>query len=677
MQRSMQENDVIWLNEKSKGKVVEICDLKIGLPKKPSKSSIDNYRNKRHNQKFTRRDLPFDFDMMSAKAQSNYIDTEFKRKSEGYWFYNNGEPTYITGNHYYYLQWCKIDIGYPEYRDRDRRFFLFWEACKKDPNSFGMVMVKHRREGASWKGASIILNEITQMYNSHGGILSKTGNDAKDLFGKAVYMFRELPFFFQPIIDGSDNPKSVLSFNAPGQKITKNYKNVVKSGALNSKIDWRNTKENSYDSTKLKVFLCDEAGKWIEADVRKNWQVVKPCLTQGRSVVGKCFMPSTVNELSSAGGDNFRQVWDDSDVTKRNANNQTISGLYRYFTPAYDGYEGFIDDFGNSLIDEAKEYLENTREALKADTTALSEERRQRPFTPEEAFRSDVRKSIFDVERIYEQIEFNEVNTNLTTRGNFFWEGGVRDSKVKWMPDPKGKWLISYLPETDKQNLKEKSKKGWRPKNDIEFCAGCDPYDHDTTTDGRRSDAAAYVFRKANPILENTNIFVCEYINRPPKADIFYEDMILQQVFYGCQILVENNKIGIIKYFENRGYDDYLMERPESSHTSSSRKQKTKGIPSTGMAVINTQADLVQAYIYDNVGINRETGEVGECYFNNLLDDWAKFDINNRTKYDATVASSLALMAAQKNIIQKKTTINYKPFVKSYKNTGYISERIK
>ena len=666
-QKNTQDDHVIWLNPKSRGKVEDICGLKIGLPGKPKNSEIDNNDLRKNNQKFTREDLPYDFDLMSSKEQNSYIDREFDRRENGYWFYNNGEPTYITGNHYYYIQWCKIDIGYPEYRERDRRFFLFWEACKIDPRSYGMIMVKHRREGASWKAASLVLNDITRMYNSHGGLLSKTGSDAKDLFAKVVYMFRELPFFFQPIIDGTDNPKSVLSFNAPGQKITKNNKSVVKTKALNSKIDFRNTRENSYDSTKLKVFICDEAGKWTEASVRKNWQVVKPCLTQGRDVIGKCFMPSTVNELSAQGGENFKKLWDDSDITNRDDNGETTSGLYRYFTPAYDGFEGFIDQYGNSDIEDAKKYLENKRESLKGDTTSLSEEKRQRPFTPEEAFRSDVTKSIFDVERIYQQIEFNEVNPHLVTRGNFFWRNGQRDTTVGWIPDPKGKWLVSYLPTSDKQNLKERGRNGWRPLNDIEYSAGCDPYDHDTTTDGRRSDAATYVFRKYNPILENTNIFVSEYINRPPKADIFYEDMIMQQVFYGCQILVENNKIGIIKYFQNRGYDDYLMERPDSTHTNFSRGQKTKGIPSTGAAVINTQADIVQAYIYDNVGTNHETGEIGACYFNHLLSDWAEFDITNRTKHDATVASSLALMASQKHIIQKKKVKDFKPFVKKYR----------
>ena len=152
-------------------------------------------------------------------------------------------------------------------------------------------------------------------------------------------MFRNLPFFFQPIIDGSDNPKSTLSFNQPGQKISKNFKTVTKSEALNSKIDWRNTKENSYDSVKLLRYLCDEAGKWVDANVEKNWEVVRSCLTLGDKIIGKCFMPSTVNELSKSGGENFKNLWYDSDPDDVDANGRTRSGLYQYFTPADRDWE--------------------------------------------------------------------------------------------------------------------------------------------------------------------------------------------------------------------------------------------------------------------------------------------------------------------------------------------------
>lgn len=670
---------------------IKVNGLKFKLPVKPSKKDILFSDLKKKNQKWRRTEMPEGLNEDTVPKYSWFIDQEFKRRDEGVWFMNNGEPTYITGEHYYYLNWCKMDIGYPEYRDRDRRFFIFWEICKQDPDCFGMVMVKHRREGASYKGAAMLLHEITARYNSHGGITSKTGADAKSLFtDKLVYMFRSLPFFFQPIIDGSDNPKSTLSFNTPGQKITKNYAKVTKSEALNSRIDWRNTRENSYDSVKLIRYLCDEAGKWTEASVEKNWEVVRSCLTLGDKIIGRCFMPSTVNELEVSGGENFKNIWFDSNIEERDANGRTRSGMYSYFTPAYDGYEGFIDEYGFSVVDTptkeqakfirkkigAKEYLQNIRDAYKGNTTKLSEEKRQRPFTIDEAFRSDSRYSPFDVERIYQQMDYNEEARNLIVKGDFIWKNGEKDTSVMWKPGSQGRWRISWIPPEERRNKSKMIYNKKAPGNDIEMVAGCDPYDHDTTTDGRRSDAACYVYKKFSMIDDFSNQFVCEYIARPPKAEMFYEDVLKTCVFYGCPILIENNKIGIIKYFERRGYYNYLMDRPESTHTDNSRKQKTKGIPSTGVAVLNAQTEAVASYVYDYVGMNTDTQEMGKCYFNRLLDDWSRFEPTNRTKYDATVASSLALLAAQKHVIEKKIPKINLNFVKKYRNTGLMSKKI-
>tara|TARA_R110000737_G_scaffold189437_2_gene211430 strand:+ start:1374 stop:3398 length:2025 start_codon:yes stop_codon:yes gene_type:complete len=670
---------------------IQVNGLKFNLPEKPKKKDILFSDLKKKDQKWGRSDMPDGLNEDTVSKYSWFVDQEFKRREEGVWFMNNGEPTYMTGEHYYYLNWCKMDVGYPEYRDRDRRFFIFWEICKKDPDSFGMIMVKHRREGASYKGASMLLHEITARYNSHGGITSKTGADAKSLFtDKLVYMFRSLPFFFQPIIDGSDNPKSTLSFNTPGQKITKNYAKVTKSEALNSRIDWRNTRENSYDSVKLIRYLCDEAGKWTEASVEKNWEVVRSCLTLGDKIIGKCFMPSTVNELEVSGGENFKNIWFDSNIKEIDANGRTRSGMYSYFTPAYDGYEGFIDKYGMSVVDSptkdqakfigktigAREYLQNVRDAYKNNTSKLSEEKRQRPFTIDEAFRSDSRHSPFDVERIYQQMDFNEQANNLIVKGDFIWKGGVKDTTVQWQPGSQGRWRISWIPPQERRNNIKLIYKRKTPGNSTEMVAGCDPYDHDTTTDGRRSDAACYVYKKFSMLDDFSNQFVCEYIARPPKAEMFYEDVIKTCVYYGCSILIENNKVGIIKYFERRGYYDYLMDRPESTHTENSRKQKTKGIPSSGVAVLNAQTEAVASYVYDYVGCDSDTQEMGKCYFNRLLNDWSKFEPDNRTKYDATVASSLALLASQKHIKQKKIQKINLSFVKKYKNIGLISKKI-
>jgi len=118
------------------------------------------------------------------------------------------------------------------------------------------------------------------------------------------------------------------------------------------------------------------------------------------------------------------------------------------------------------------------------------------------------------------------------------------------------------------------------------------------------------------------------------------------------------------------------MDRPESTHTDSSRKQQTKGIPSTGVAVLNAQTEAVATYVYDYVGLNNETEEMGRCYFNRLLDDWSRFQPDNRTQYDATVASSLALLGAQKHVRDRKIKKINLNFVKRYRNTGLISKKI-
>lgn len=664
------------------------------VPKKPKLTLIDGSKRSKKNQKWQRNPIPDNWDSMNPAKQNKFIEKEFDRRVNGYWFMNNGEATYITGAHYYYLNWCKIDIGYPDYWDRDRRFFLIWDAVRENENSFGLIMPKHRRQGASWKAAAIVLHDISLSYNASGGILSKTGSDAKKLFDKVVYIFRKLPPFFQPIIEGTDSPKTVLSFKKPGERITKNNTKVKKSEALDSQIDWRNTKNNSYDGEKLKTFVSDEGGKWLEADVSKNWQIVKPALSQGRKIIGKAFLPSTVNEMNE-GGAAFKDIWDDSDQEDIVlGTNRTRSGLFRYFTPAYDGFEGFIDEYGMSIIKTpktpvkdkygdlitvgSKEYLSKIREGLKNDTNKLAEHKRQFPWTPEEAFRVNTDTCLFDSERIYQQIDYLEgTGGAMVTKGDFRWQNGVRDTEVIWTPSSRGKWSVTYLPEKERRNAKVKKHKGWTAANEIEYVSGCDPFDHDVTTDGRRSDAAAYMFRKFNAHdQDNSHMFVAQYINRPPKAEMFFEDMLMMSVFYGAPMLVENNKIGLIQYFKRRGYEGFLMARPESTHTKFSRRQTEVGIPATGSAVANAIVDSIQAYVYDYVGVNEDTGEIGRVFFYELLKDWLEFDVNNRTKFDASMASGFTLLASQKYIKPKQEIKTIAPFVRKYSNDGKISKRI-
>jgi hypothetical protein len=64
--------------------------------------------------------------------------------------------------------------------------------------------------------------------------------------------------------------------------------------------------------------------------------------------------------------------------------------------------------------------------------------------------------------------------------------------------------------------------------------------------------------------------------------------------------------------------------------------------------------------------------------FTRTLEDWARFDISDRTKFDATISSGLAIMANQKNVYlpdkkESKISINFA----RYTNSGTLSELIK
>ena len=348
------------------GDILYISGLYIALPKQP-KECLQRHSTSSE-QYWERQELPkplskissiFQWNEMPSEFKSrwvDYIEAEFDNREFGFWFMNNGKPTYITGAHYMYLQWTNIDVGYPEYREANRILYIFWEACKADKRSFGMIYLKIRRSGFSFMSSSECVNTGTLAKDSRVGILSKTGSDAKKMFtDKVVPINSRLPFFFKPIMDGMDKPKTELAYRVPASKITKKNMYDVEEDeieGLDTTIDWKNTDDNSYDGEKLLLLVHDESGKWLKPNnILNNWRVTKTCLRLGSKIIGKCMMGSTSNALSKGGG-NFKQLFYDSDVLKRNANGQTKTGLYSLFIPMEWNMEGFIDRYGQPVIDD-------------------------------------------------------------------------------------------------------------------------------------------------------------------------------------------------------------------------------------------------------------------------------------------------------------------------------------
>jgi hypothetical protein len=698
------------------GEVYNINGLLIALPKTPD--VVYSRDKKKENQYWQPFEYPKELDKIKSifhwhdmpndfkSKWVDYIETEFDRRENGFFFMNNGVETYMTGSHYMYCQWTKIDVGLPDFREANRIFFIYWEACRADDRCFGMVYLKIRRSGFSFMASSEAVNIATLAKDARIGIQSKTGGDAKTMFtNKVVPISSNLPFFFKPIMDGMDKPKTELAFRVPASKITK--KNMYESSeaeleGLDTSIDWKNTADNSYDGEKLVYLVEDESGK-LEApnNILNGWRVRKTCLRLGSRIIGKCMMGSTPNALAK-GGSNFKKLYEDSNIKTRNENGQTKSGMYSLYIPMEWNFEGYIDRYGmpvfrkpetpvtgidgRLITNGAIDYWENEVASLKNDADALNEFYRQFSRTESHAFRDESKASLFNLTKIYQQIDYNDslIRDQILTRGSFHWKNGEKDTQVIWTPDPRGRFLVSWIPNSAMQNQVVYKNGNKYPGNEHIGAFGCDPYDISGTVGGGGSNGSLHGLTKFNMDNAPSNHFFLEYIARPQTAEIFFEEVLMACIFYGMPILVENNKPRLLYHFKNRGYRGFSMNRPDKHFTNLSKTERELGgIPNSSEDVKQSHAAAIQSYIEKYVGMDtegtyRDSDEMGDMYFTRTIEEWAKFDINNRTKFDAAISSGLAIMANQKNIYlaakkESKISVNFA----KYNNSGTRSELIR
>ncbi len=703
------EHDVIVISRTGEiGDVYEIQNLKIALPKEKDtfKFKSDKFEYQPLPKELKRIKTIFDweeYDLDFKETWYDYIDKEFTRREQGFWFYNKGNATYITGTHYMYLQWSKIDVGKPDFREANRLFFIFWEACKADDRCYGMCYLKNRRSGFSFMASGETVNQATISSDSRYGILSKSGPDAKTMFtDKVVPISVNYPFFFKPIQDGMDRPKTELAYRVPASKFTRRKltqnETLPELQGLDTTIDWKNTGDNSYDGEKLKLLVHDESGKWERPNnILNNWRVTKTCLRLGSRIIGKCMMGSTSNALDK-GGSNFKKLYNDSDVTQRNRNGQTRSGLYSLFIPMEWNYEGYIDSYGIPVFETPKDlikgpqgvpitlgvvdYWQNEVDGLKQDQDALNEFYRQFPRTTEHAFRDEAKSSLFNLTKIYEQIDWNEdiKNSAIITQGSFQWIGGIKDTEVVFSPSKTGRFFISWVPPKRLQN-NVINKLGIKyPGNETLGAFGCDPYDISGTVDKRGSKGSLHGLTKFSMEDVPPNHFFLEYIARPQTAEIFFEDVLMACIFYGMPILAENNKPRLLYHFKRRGYRGFAMNRPDKIYNKLSvTEREIGGIPNSSEDIKQAHASAIESYIENYVGL-RSDNTHGDTYFQRTLNDWSRFDINNRTTHDASISSGLALMACNKNKyrpIPKIVRQSYNLGIKKYDNRGSLSKIIK
>jgi hypothetical protein len=571
-------------------------------------------------------------------------DREWRRRLCGVWMWNynpkkgKSELIYIYGLHYFYMNWWKIDIGYPNFRIVDRDSFYILGYCIEDPDCLGLVEVTKRKNGKTYRAGCFLYEYISRSSDTHGGVQSKTDDDAVEMYIKAVMQpWTELPEFFRPIYDTTkgDRPEKGLYFKKSSRRgKTAMQRSNVK--ALNSFIDFKNALDKAYDGPRLQRYVSDESGKLDKKfDIEERQRVVRYTTDVDHEFQGKHLYTTTVEDMASAGS-KFESVWKNSNPAKRDGNNQTITGLYRYFIPGFR--TGKVDKYGYTDEEKNKKILENQLAAIINDPVAWASHVRKNPPTIRHAFWRDAGQCMYNATKLNRRREELSMMENYNQRGNFVWKDGVRDSHVVWEPNKNGRWKICWIFSDSAKSNNVVNRGGlWYPKNEFSFISGLDPFQQDAVQNtNRRSNAASYVLKRYD-IMENDPLyngsFVCQYIYRQPTSAMMHEDMILQCRYFGCGLLIEYNKAGSLKsYFQARGYGNFLIQLPAYNEP---------GIPSTPE---NKQilSELTEEYIESKIDI---------VYFDELIDSWLDFNIAETEKYDEVMGAGWTLVANMRKVV--------------------------
>jgi hypothetical protein len=693
----------------------DLTPIVLKLPEPPPLHTIDGYGLHPYNQKFTRHEVPKRLVYLEIKAQEivekraninranratpyrkqkefwtlleenksdyteeiKYIKKVHWHLNYGYWFFCKGKPTWISPWHYRYLNFGYIDDASnnykPRYRDVDRRVYILGHYAYTAKETFanldedgfpvksedgtykmknvgrrvyyGLGKPKRRREGQTAQSSS----DLLWIAERHRGVKcvvgADTGNNAVELFkDHMVKIWNAQPLFLRPINDVSNIEPSEISFTPPtGFALERNFldtKIVVASSAGEGVVD------------RLKTYgiLFDEAGKVERADVYSRHKTSKLTAAQGPNIHGWMKYPSTVEEMTD-GGFEFQKLLDDSDFYKRNINGQTVSGLIRVFTPCWDGYDGYIDPWGYSVIETptqeqldyatdgceyanslmgAKEYwIKYYDNLLKSgDQSSYREELRKNPMRYADCWigtSGDTGFDIVSVDRRLAQLR----RKSETRRCTFRWEDKPWGKAVlEW--DENGECEISdwemlkegvnlrYQGDPVYSESHDDYIPSWYPGRAQRFVIGVDPFDYKNRTQAmgtenksRQSDGAIAVKWLYDPSIEesesrrdwNSDRFVITYLNRPPSEQEFVEYVARIAVWVGGLVNVETNKTTLLREFIENGFGGYLW-RGQDEYGRPSKKYGTWTGPGSKNLYFAKTKDFVKYRVHKEKHVN-------------------------------------------------------------------------
>ena len=508
----------------------------------------------------------------TAEQKKDFVIEERRRCIEGY----NG----MCGKMYFFFNYCRMEnlskgkIA-PEYREVDNQWFKFLEACQQS-RDWGVICVKRRRVGMSWKAAADVVHDTIFFKNRHIGMNSKSDLDSQLLLLKVKFIIDSLPEFFQlpKTSDASNKIEFAYYKTNPETKIKTKHGN-------RSDISVVAPTDNAYEGRMLSKWISDESGKI--KNLRAIWTYTEDCLLQETRRVGIPVIFGTSGDVGKEGKD-LKEMWKDSKIYK----------LKRFFFAGWNGL--YVDSLGNDFKEDCIRWIIYRRFELAqaGDESLLNVFIQKYPLCLDDAFNFTNAAGIGYRERI--QTHMNSLRENPAEQIKGFFQR-TSEGDVNFVPDPKGRCIVYDHPNKALKNA---------------YVAGVDPTDHDDTHD-EASDLSMYIMKRHNGTEPPRIVF--EYTDKPDKAEDFYDQAIMALIYYNnCKALIENNRYRMISELNVKNFKFLLATTPVGITRMFGVKSVTPGIRMTS-AVKEYLKQLLQEYVKYNCELIQSVDLLEEFMF--------------------------------------------------------------
>ncbi len=546
-------------------------------------------------------------DFKTAESAKQFWFEQIKRCREGY----NG----MCGKMYFFYNFCymeNIKSGRikPDYRVIDNEWFSFIEKAQKS-REWGVVCVKRRRVGASWKEASDVLHDCLFNKHLHVGMNSKSEKDSIHLFAKVKFIYNNLPKELR-VKTSASNTKMFLDFS---EKFTDEAGNKNKRGNQSDIIIVAPT-DSAYEGRMLNKWVCDEAGKII--NLPQLWSFTEDCLMQETRREGCPVIFGTSGDVGKDGA-GLRDMWENADIYK----------LRRFFFAGWLGLN--CDEYGNDNKEECIRWIiYERRRREKLNTKFYNDYIQKYPLTVEEAFTDNTSFGLGDSIKLKAQRASLVLNPIAQNRGYFKEVHG----KIEFISDRTGHCIIYEQPKPHKRGG---------------YIAGCDPADIDDVH-GEVSDLSTYIVATQEGLSQPRIVF--EYTDRPRELNRYYDQVAMALRYYNdCKVLIERQKGGrMISYINDLGYKYLLMTQPQEVQRLVAGRSNSIGVHMNQFA-LEYGRGVTTEYIDDNYELIPSIPLIEECL---------AFGTKNTDKAMAFLITMIALKEINKPYLKNKLTLNNK-----------------